>query len=65
MTRKTKKPAMTSRRKITVVALVVLGVLLAGGALLGFSDVYQNHIARDCGADCGTPPSDGTVEGGF
>ena len=56
---------MTLRRKITVVALVVLGVLLAGGALLGFSDVYQNHIARDFGADCGTPPSDGTGEGGF
>ena len=56
---------MTSRRKITVVALVVLGVLLAGGALMGFSDVYQNHIAKDCGADCGTPPSEGTVEAAF
>ena len=56
---------MTLRRKFTLAALVVLGVLLAGGALLGFYDVYQNHIVKDRGADCGTPPSDGTVEGGF
>lgn len=56
---------MTLRRKISLAALVVLGVLLAGVALLGFCDVYQNHIARDCGADCGTPPPSGTVRGGF
>lgn len=65
MTHETETPVMTLRRKITVVALVVFGVLLAAGALLGFCDVYQNHIARDCGAECGTPPSDGTVSGGF
>lgn len=56
---------MTLRRKIALAALVVLGVLLAGVALLGFCDVYQNHVARDCGADCGTPPPSGIVRGGF
>ena len=55
---------MTLRKMIIVVALVVLGVLLAAGAFLGFCDVYQNHIARDCGADCSTPPPSGTVQGG-
>ncbi|WP_187393059.1 hypothetical protein [Maritimibacter fusiformis] len=56
---------MTLPRKIALAALVVLGVLLAGVALLALRDVYQNHIARECGAECGAPPSDGTVEGGF
>ena len=56
---------MTLRRKITIAALIVLGILLAGFAALGFCDIYQNHIIRDCGPDCGAPASDGTVEGGF
>lgn len=65
VTRKTEKPAMPLRRKIGLVALAVLGVLLAGAGLMGFCDVYQNHVAKDCGADCGTRPPSGTVRGGF
>ncbi len=45
--------------------LIVLDVFLKGGALLCLCDIYQNHVARDCGAECSTPPSDGTAEGRF
>lgn len=65
MTHETETPVMTLCRKITVGALVVLGILLAGVALLGFCDVYQNHIARDCGTECGMPAPENAAEGGI
>src|SRR5690606_40965356 len=49
----TKEPShMTSRRTLIIAALVLLGILLAGFAALGFCDIYQNHIIRACGPDC-------------
>lgn len=65
MTREKKPSPIASRKKLTIAAFVALGILLAGLALVGVYDVYQNHIARDCGAECGTPPSGGAVQGGF
>ena len=56
---------MIARKRIAVAALAVFGLLLVGFALLGFSDVYRNHIARDCGADCGRPESEGAAQGGL
>ncbi len=55
---------MPFRRIITIAALVLLGILLAAFLLVGFCDVYQNHIVRDCGANCDRPPSDGAVQRG-
>lgn len=56
---------MTSRRTLTIAGLVLLGILLAGFAALGFCDIHQNHMIRECGPDRDAPLSDGTVEGGF
>lgn len=39
---------MTFRRKITIAALVLLGILLTGLAALGSYDIYWNHIAKEC-----------------
>jgi len=65
-TRETNTSAITLRKRIAIAALALLAVLLAGGALLGLRDVYQNHIARECGADCGRPAASGdAVQGGL
>jgi len=54
MTRKTGNATMTLRGKIVIAALIAFAVLVAG---LGFCDVWQNHILRDCGPDCDGPAS--------
>lgn len=55
---------MTAPRKIAIAALV-LGLVLAGFAALAANHLYWNHIAAECGADCGGPQSERTVQGGF
>ncbi len=39
---------MTFQRTFTIASLVLLGILLAGFAALGFCDIYRNHIAKEC-----------------
>jgi hypothetical protein len=47
------------RGPIAIATFVLLCILLAGFAALGFCDIYRNHIAAECGAGCGRTPSEG------
>lgn len=46
-------------------ALLLLVLVLAGLAALAANHVYQNHIATECGAECGGTASRTTMQGGF
>lgn len=56
---------MTTKRKIVIAALCLLGLVLAGLAALAATHVYWTHIATDCGADCGRPAVESVIEGGL
>lgn len=44
---------MNFRRKITFISTALLVIVMIVLAVAGLHGFYQDHIKRDCGADCG------------
>jgi Na+(H+)/acetate symporter ActP len=47
---------MRSINPLRLAALAVAAALLLAVAAVVSHSVYQDHLKRDCGADCGPPP---------
>jgi hypothetical protein len=48
---------MRSINPLRLAALIAAAALLLAVAVVAGYGVYQDHILRDCGEDCGPPPA--------